>query len=143
VSVYMPARFDDDDAARIVELAALETGENVSKMLRKLVKEALAAREAPQAASPVTVPAEMVREAVRSPQPVVLPIHDGADPVQPSGAHLSAMPVEPAEVEPVVYSDEERAMVDPVFQVPGKAPVRSRKTTAQILEERKRARLGR
>jgi hypothetical protein len=138
--MYIPFRVDDEFGRQIVELAAAETGTNVSMLVRRLLDEALTAREAPQAASPVTVPAEMVREAVRSPQPVVLPIHDGADPVQPSGAHLSALSVEPAEVEPVVYSDEERAVVDVAFQAPSK---RSKMTQREQLRAMRDAKLGR
>lgn len=137
-----PVRVAPDRMVRIRELAGLETEGNVSQVIRKLLDEALAARSAPEPASPVTVQAEMVLEAVHAAQPVVLPIHDGAEPGQPSGAHLQALPVEPAEVEPVSYSDEERAVADPVFQAPSER-VRTKKTTAEILEERKRAVLGR
>lgn len=44
--VYIPVRYDDQTAERIAELAAAETGENVSKMVRRLVNEALDARAA-------------------------------------------------------------------------------------------------
>jgi hypothetical protein len=66
--MYVPFRVNDEFGRWLVELAAVETGTNVSMLVRKLLVEARAAREAPQLVSQVVVPAEMVREAVRSPR---------------------------------------------------------------------------
>jgi hypothetical protein len=118
--VVRNVRLAPDLDAQVCALAKVEAEGNVSQMLRKLVREALDARGAPAHTSRVVVPAEMVREAVRSSQSHMLPIHDGEVPAVPSAAQAQrAFPVTLPQVEPVRYSDEERAVADPAFR-PGK-----------------------
>ncbi|HEY2088976.1 MAG TPA: hypothetical protein VGH54_23505 [Mycobacterium sp.] len=119
LEIRLQVRITKDVSDRIDLLAAREQ-RNGSTMARMLLIEALTARESPAHTSRVVVPAEMVREAVRSSQSHMLPIHDGEVPAVPSAAQAQrAFPVTLPQVEPVRYSDEERAVADPAFR-PGK-----------------------
>lgn len=158
--------------AEMQRLAEVETEGNVSQMIRKAVDGFLQARSKSAVVEAVAsvradglepsaiglevlgqvatgkIAVEAAVEALKDHHTVetVLPIHAGQDVAQPS--NLRSVPVVLPETVPAGYSVEERVVagleVETVFQAPVKPNrVRSGKTQAQLLAERRDKRLGR
>lgn len=135
MSRYIPTRFLDGEAERIVELAAAETGENLSKMVRKLVNEALKARGV------VSAPREAVAEAVASVRA------EGLEPSDRGHQVLERVAAGEIAFEEAVEQLVEQHTVEvppPAFQEPVKPQrVRTNKTNSELLAERAAKRLAR